>query len=329
MKNNEERIIQLLERIEELRRRGVLREDEYEEMRASLLRQLKEVKPLRRKDNIGLLLKIMAIALIIIGVIMSSLPSTTITMTPAAETVTLTSTTTTTMRGKFLEKASCSINPGEFVVIEMSAGSLYRWPKFAKEGQATIVAETIKVGPEGLTTIYGTETVTYTAPVSTTRTTTIGPTGFIIEAEGKQYRLMSNVPLISGYIYSSQPIDFYILDLENYVKFLEHKPFEAIYAYLDIVGEKRIEFTPPDYARWRQWPIDTIRVVFLNKGGGMADVRYELDTVWPVTVAEPSKILITTTKTEQRLTFPLIGLGLAIIILGIIVLLSMTLTKRA
>ena len=321
------RIARLLKRLKELKERGVFSEEEYEEKRNLLARRLAELE-LERKayksDKMRSLSLVFAAIFMVMGLIVSFMPSQIYISYPTKGIAISTVAHTTTLTGAFLKENNADLDPRYMLVIEMPAFEMYSLPSLL-EGQTITWTMTSK--PTGTTVYHGTtfppetEVVTELMPVTTTITVHIWE--YTFEIGGKKYQLLSDSPrFVLGYIESDQPINFYILDSENYIGFLEHKSFTPIYSAEEIVGKREIRFTPPEMSRMGRF--EKLRVVFQNMGSSAASISYKLDTVWDVRVMETKEAIMQTTTTIQQISFPYMGIGIILLIVGIAVMIIYT-----
>ena len=301
--DEKKRMRDLLKKLRELRDFGALSEEEYEEKRKVLverLRELEESEGARRYEKPRILLLATALALILVGLVMSIMPSTTLIIKPTATTLASPTTYTTTLTGTFIQEDSAAIPVGEMMIIVVPAYEMYSWPSLLKDQTAT-----------------RSMTVTATAHVWERA----------LEIGGKKYQFLSDSPrLICGYIESDQPINFYILDSENYIRFLEHGSFSSIYSAEQVVGKKEISFTPPEISRMERF--EKLRVIFQNLGSQPASISYRLDTLWDVKITEVRERVTQTTTTIQQTTFPYMGLGIILLIIGVATAIIYAVSRR-
>ena len=279
-------------------------------------------------DMMRILLLAISLAFIIVGLIASIMPSTTLIIKPTATTLASPTTYTAILTGAFIKEDSATIPVNRMIVIEVPAYEMYSWPSLL-EGQTITWSITVK--PTGMTIYYGTElppeTEIPTELMPVTTTVTVHIWKHIFEIGGKKYQLLSDSPrLIRGYLESDQPINFYILDSENYIRFLEHRSFSSIYSAEQVVGKKEISFTPPEISRMERFK--KLRVIFQNLGSRPASISYRLDTVWDVKVMETKEATMQTTTTIQQTSFPYMGLGIILLIVGVAVMISYAISRR-
>lgn len=149
---------------------------------------------------------------------------------------------------------------------------------------AIILGPTITANP--LTTIVtdNPTSITVKPEFTVTETKTVKPTEYLIASGGRTIRLSENYPEIMVKISSSSPIDFIIVDEENYVKLFQGVSYNPIYVKADIV-EGRLGIPPPSSPRGPYF------FVFYNKHLSDARVFYEMENIW-----EAHELMITTSR---------------------------------
>ncbi|MEM4466293.1 MAG: SHOCT domain-containing protein [Nitrososphaerota archaeon] len=320
------KIISLLRKMEELRESGELSQEEYEEKKRQLIQKLRELEnsetSLRRADHFRTIMAVLAASFILLGIIITLSYSVVIPKTSQGIIAT-TFTRVTTLSGTLLEESSSYLERNHILVIEMSSVKLLNWPPIS--GTLIVRMPTVK---GAIATYPGTETKIYQPFISATTTVMFLPSDFLFQVGDKYYRALTDTPTIQGYISSSQPVDFLILDLDNYLKFVENREYDTIYSVRNIVGVKNIEFIP---SLELLMPLikegGPVRLVFINRGDEPTTIRYKLDAIWEAIEMTPLTNYLTTIT--QITTFPYIWIGIPIIFLGLLTLMiTFMLRKR-
>jgi hypothetical protein len=311
-----ERIKKLLEKLDELRKSGVLTEEEYAEKRDLLLKQLKNVE--RRPPRIPQLLLVLAtVVIIFIGIFVAVTPvKVPVSYMTTAQTIAYAE-SYTTLKVPIIERASAVIKPGYILAIRLDKYSLVRLPS-----SGTLYFPTMYL-TEGETMVYPgysqflsmLQTMTTFKPATTTET--IHLTEMVLEYGGKSYKFLKDEPMIVANVSVSKGVvDFLLLDEKNYMK-LQQSSYQPIYVMSNIRGPLQFEFKPPSPDEILG---DEVYFVFLPKGGEGAEVQYEVNAVWEVIEKVPTTTTTTLYTTSEYVGAPLIETGISIILLGMVLL---------
>jgi hypothetical protein len=318
----EDRIKKLLEKLDELRRSGVLSEEEFESKKQILMKRLEN---LQRPENSyrpsltarriwRLLLSLLAVVLIIIGIITAITP---IWIPVSHSTTVLTSVTSegpTVLNVPILEKSYAKLNINEILYIWIDKNYLKRLP-----ASSTLIPPSLTL-TQAITTIIAekSRTVVVTERMQPTTTISFGLTELRILYNDKEYRLLEEEPMIIGSITVDKgPVDFIILDDENFIKFFQRVTYEPVYSMANIIGTSEFKFKLP-----RDSKISGTKVYFIliNRGSEEAQIIYQVDASWNVVEKGIVATYIPTYVTSYYKGAPPTEAGLSIIFVGTILL---------
>jgi hypothetical protein len=313
-----ERIKKLLEKLDELRKSGVLTEEEYAEKRDLLLGRLKSVERRPPPRIPQLLLVLATVVIIFIGIFVAVTPvKVPVSYMTTAQTIAYAE-SYTTLKVPIIEKASAVIKPGYILAIRLDKYSLIRLPS-----SGTLYFPTIYL-TGGETMVYPgysqflsmLRTMTTFKPATTTET--IHLTDMVLEYGGKSYKFLKDEPMIVANVSVSKgAADFLLLDEKNYMKLMQQSSYQPIYVMSNIKGSSQFEFKPPSPD---EIPGDEVYFAFLPKGGEGAEVQYEVNAVWEVIENAPTTTTTTLYTTSEYVGAPLIETGISIILLGMVLL---------
>jgi len=311
-----ERIKKLLEKLDELRKSGVLTEEEYAEKRDLLLSRLKSVERRPPPRIPQLLLVLVAAIVIFIGIFVAVSPvKVPISYMTTVQTIAHVE-SYTTLKVPIIEKASEVIKPGYTLAIRLSKCSLITLPS-----SGTLYAQLMPATGGEVMPYRGYSewlTSSMTAFKSPTTTITMHLTDMIFEYGGKSYRFLKDEPMIVVNVSVSKgAIDFVLLDEKNYMKLMQQSSYQPIYVMSNIRGPSQFEFKPPSPD---EIPGDEVYFAFLPKGGEGAEVQYEVNAVWEVIEKAPTTTTTTLYTTSEYVGAPLIETGISIILLGTVLL---------
>jgi hypothetical protein len=317
-----DRIKKLLEKLDELKRSGVLSEEEFESKKQILMKRLENLQrpessyrpSLTSRHIWRLSLSLLAVVLIIIGIVTAITPS----WIPVSHSTTiLTSVTTegpTVLNVPILEKSSAKLNINEILYIWIDKYYLKRLP-----ASSTLIPPPITM-TKPMTTITAENplTVIVTERVQPTTTISFGLTELRILYNDKEYRLLEEEPMIIGRIAVDKgPVDFIILDDENFIKFFQHVTYEPVYSMANIIGTSEFKFKLP---RDSKISGNKVYFIFMNRGSEETQITYQVDASWNVIEKGIVTTYAPTYVTSYYKGAPLTETGLSIILVGAILL---------
>jgi hypothetical protein len=311
-----ERIKKLLEKLDELRKSGVLTEEEYAEKKDLLLKQLKSVERRPPPRIPQLLLVLVAAIIIFMGIFVAVTPvKVPVSYMTTAQTIAYIE-FYTTLKVPIIEKASEVIKPGYTLAIRLSKYSLIRLPSSGTLRVQLSPATGGEVMPyRGYSELLSSSMTTFKSP---TTTITMHLTDMIFEYGGKSYRFLKDKPMIVANVsVINGTVDFLLLDEKNYMKLMQQSSYQPIYVMSNIRGPSQFEFKPPSPD---EIPGDEVYFAFLPKGGEGAEVQYEVNAVWEVIEKVPTTTTTTLYTTSEYVGAPLIETGISIILLGTVLL---------
>jgi len=258
---------------------------------------------------------------VIVGLFMASTPF----YSPVKYTTTIPVATTvrgvpTTLTATIQTKDTVKLKPQECIAIEKPRHNLWAWPE---DAYIHVVLEApLHMGP-AITTIRttGTELLTtmvfHTVPASATTTVEVRGKTYVYY-HGETYIPSESRPVFVGHVASDEPINFMVLDEENFLKHREHSSYEVIYMKADIVGSCEVSFIPPPKECVKG---SRIYLVFCNYSPNPAHLTYEFKVL-----REAARQYATTQyeaiETQRyELTRPETTLGIIIVLLAVILLL--------